>query len=253
MVRAAAGPRRSRVVEALAGEWRRVTAAPFAEIRRRKSAAIPLALGATGLVAVFHVVQQFAWGADLARVLGGVKADIPWWLAVLRTPVSLFVAAPDLPVWGALAQVLVVFGFAELTLGRPRTLVIAYLATLAGTMAARAMIAIGPGHTLGIDAAQGHVLDTGPSAAVVGLVVAIAWVDRAPVLMTLAWGLMIAEMVGKPNLAGREHLIGMAAVLAYVVTADTWRRTREVRDAVEWTAERTSEQNQPQRNPTPTR
>ncbi|MEU8137751.1 hypothetical protein, partial [Streptodolium elevatio] len=226
----------ARTGAALKGEWQRVIAVPFAEVRRRGPRAIPLALASTALVAFFHVVQQFDWGADTTRVLGGVRADLPWWLALLRTPVSLFVPAPDLPVWGALAQVLVVFGFAELVLGRARTLVIAYLATLAGTMAARAMIALGPDRFLGIDDSLGHVLDTGPSAAVVGLVVALAWVCRAPVLMTLVWGLMIAEVAWKPNLAGREHLVGMAAVLVYVALGETWRRGREVREGAEWVA-----------------
>ncbi|NUU23593.1 MAG: hypothetical protein HOV68_19120, partial [Streptomycetaceae bacterium] len=228
----------ARIRDAVADEWRRITAVPYAELRRRGFHAVPLALTATALVAFFHIVQQFAWGQDATRLLGGVRADIPLWLSLVRTPVSLFVPAPDLPVWGALAQVLVVFGAAELTLGRPRTLVIAYAATLAGTMAARAMIALGPDRVLGIDASQGHVLDTGPSAAVVGLVVAIAWADRAAVLMAAVWGLMIAEVAWKPNLAGREHLVGMSAVLAYVATADTWHRTREVRQAVEWTSTR---------------
>ncbi|WTW93124.1 hypothetical protein OG216_06920 [Streptomycetaceae bacterium NBC_01309] len=226
----------ARVGAALKGEWQRVIAVPFAELRRRGPRAIPLALVSTALVAFFRIVQEFAWGADLTRVLGGVRADLPLWLALLRTPVSLFVPAPDLPVWGALAQVLVVFGLAELILGRVRTLVIAYLATLAGTMAARVMIALGPDRFLGIDDSLGHVLDTGPSAAVVGLVVALAWVCRAAVLMALVWGLMIAEVAWKPNLAGREHLVAMAAVLVYVVLGETWRRGREVREAAQWAA-----------------
>ncbi|MCF2529124.1 hypothetical protein [Yinghuangia soli] len=221
---------------AFKGECVRVFVVPYRVLRRRGPAAIPLALVATFLVALFHIVQQFDWGKDLTRILGGVRADLPWWLALLRTPVSLFVPAPDLPVWGALAQVLIVFAIAEILLGRARTLVIAYLATLAGTMAARAMIALGPDRVLGIDPALGHVLDTGPSAAVVGLAVAVAWTERAVILMAVVWGLMIAEVAWKPNLAGREHLIGMAAVLVYVVVADTVRRGREVGDAVEWTA-----------------
>lgn len=234
---AAAGAGAAGAGAALKGEWQRVIAVPFAEMRRRGPRAIPLALVSTALVAFFRIVQESGWGTDLTRVLGGVRADLPWWLELLRTPVSLFVPAPDLPVWGALAQVLVVFAFAEVTLGRVRTLVIAYLATLAGTMAARAMIALGPDRVLGIDDSLGRVLDTGPSAAVVGLVVALAWVCRAPVLMALVWGLMIAEVAWKPNLAGREHLVGMSAVLVYVVTAETWRRGREVREAAEWVAE----------------
>lgn len=51
-----------------------------------------------------------------------------------RTPLSLFAPALDLPVWGALAQILLVFGPAEVRLGRWHTLAVAYPATPAGTV-----------------------------------------------------------------------------------------------------------------------
>ncbi|NUS56121.1 MAG: hypothetical protein HOV66_14875 [Streptomycetaceae bacterium] len=222
----------------LRDEWLRLTASPLAQLRRRGLRAVPLALGATLLVAFFHLVQHVPWGAGLTHDLGGVRADQPLWLALLRTPVSLLVPAPDLPVWGALAQVLIVFGLGELTFGVRRTLFVAYLATLAGTLAARGMVALGPDRFLGIEPRLAHVFDTGPSAAVVGLVVAIAWADRAWTLMAVVWGLMIAEVGWKPNLAGREHLVGMAVVLGYAVASEAWRRGREVRAIVEWTDRR---------------
>jgi hypothetical protein len=89
-------------------------------------------------------VQNQSWGYQFVQDTGAVRAEDPLWLALLRTPLSLFVPALDLPVWGALAQILLVFGIAEICLGRWRTLVIAYAATLAGTLYARVGIWLGP-------------------------------------------------------------------------------------------------------------
>ncbi|MFE2868021.1 hypothetical protein [Embleya sp. NPDC059259] len=197
---------------AVRGEWRRLTAVPVRELRAHGLLAIPLTVCTVLLTLGFWLAWRTAWGGDVVRVLGGVSAGIPLPLALLRTPVSLFVPAPDLPVWGALIQVLILFGLAELDLGARRTLVIAYVATLCGTLSARVMVGLGPDHLLGIDARDGDILDTGPSAAVAGLVVCIAMVRRAPILFVGVWALMIAEVVVKPNLAGREHIAAMTGV-----------------------------------------
>nr|WP_241266061.1 hypothetical protein [Streptomyces boncukensis] len=149
--------------------------------------------------------------------LGGVTADQPWWLALLRTPLSLFVAAPNLPVWGALVQLLVVFGVAELTVGRRWTLGIALAATLAASWYARLGVALGPDvPVLGLPAAEGAVRDTGPSAAVAAVAVFVAYRYRAWVLCGLVSAGMLVEAVAKPNLAGKEHVVavGVALVVA---------------------------------------
>ncbi|MYS83140.1 hypothetical protein [Embleya scabrispora] len=218
---------------AVRGEWRRLTAVPVRELRAHGLSAIPLTVCTVLPTLGFWLAWRTTWGGDLARVLGGVSAGIPLPLALLRTPVSLFVPAPDLPVWGALIQVLILFGLAELDLGARRTLLIAYVATLCGTLSARVMVGLGPDHPLGIDARQGDILDTGPSAAVVGLVVCIAMVRHAPILFTGAWILMVAEVTVKPNLAGREHIAAMAGVTlcAGVYLARQRRRTRLRRPA----------------------
>lgn len=109
-----------------------------------------MTLGAVCLTALFQLVQNQSWGFGPVRNLGFVKADDPLWLALLRTPLSLFVPALDLPVWGALAQVLLVFGIAEITLGRWRTLVIAYVSTLAGTTYARIGVSLDPEGLFGL-------------------------------------------------------------------------------------------------------
>ncbi|MGW1888062.1 hypothetical protein [Streptomyces sp. NPDC001970] len=184
--------------------------------------AVPLTLAAVCLTGLFQLVQNQTWGYRPVQDIGSVRAADPLWLALLRTPLSLFVPALDLPVWGALAQILVVFGISEICLGRMRTLAIAYAATLAGTMYARIGIALGPENPLGLPASDAQVVDTGPSAAVVGLAVHACYRHRAWLTAGLVIVAMVVEILIKNNLAGKEHLAAIAAVL--VVCAGTgWR------------------------------
>ena len=157
-----------------------------------------------------------------------MKAEDPLWVALLRTPLSLFVPALDLPVWGALAQILLVFGIAEICLGRWRTLVIAYVSTLAGTTYARIGISLGPDGLFGLPASDALIVDTGPSAAVVGLAVFVCWRYRAWFTASLVIAAMIVEVLVKNNLAGKEHLAAIAAVLA-VCGLSALRRRRRLR------------------------
>ncbi|MEJ8632390.1 hypothetical protein [Streptomyces sp. MS2.AVA.5] len=187
-------------------EWGPLYATVRDALVTRKWRAVPLTLGAVCLTAVFQPAQQYSWGYGPVRTIGFVRAEDPLWVALLRTPLSLFVPALDLPVWGALAQILLVFGVAEICLGRWRTLVVAYVSTLAGTTYARIGIAVGPDHlggVIGVPAADAQVVDTGPSAAVVGLAVVVcvrfrAWFTAALVVLA-----MVAEVLVKNNLAGK--------------------------------------------------
>ena len=185
-----------------------------------------MTVAAVCLAAVVHVVHHQSWGYRFVEHAGAVRAEDPLWTALARTPLSLFVPALDLPVWGALAQILIVFGIAEICLGRRRTLAIAYLATLAGTLYARVGVALGPDvPLLGLPASDARVVDTGPSAAVVGLAVYVGWRYRAYVTACAVVVAMVVEVLVKENLAGKEHLAAIAAVL--VVCAATavrqWR------------------------------
>ncbi|MGW1751314.1 hypothetical protein ACWCRD_38040 [Streptomyces sp. NPDC002092] len=205
------------VVRTLRGEWQGIVVDPVRQLRRRGLPALFLAFLAAFGVIFFHALAQRPTGAVVVRLLGGVKGDLPLWLALLRTPVSLYVPALDLPVWGGITSLSLAFALAELILGRARTLVVSYATTLAGTLMVRAMLAIGPGWGgLGLPPEVGQVLDTGPSAAVVGLFTYVAVVQRAPIVFALTGGSMVWESIAIPNLAGREHLIavGTAIVLA---------------------------------------
>ncbi|WP_245766746.1 hypothetical protein [Streptomyces colonosanans] len=202
------------IARTLRGEWHSMVVEPVRQLMRRGLSGLLLAFVAAFGVIFFHAIAQRPTGEMAVRVMGGVKADLPLWLALLRTPVSLYVPALDLPVWAGITQLFLAFALAELMLGRARTLALSYATTLAGTLTVRVMIAIGPGWAgLGLPPEAGQVLDTGPSAAVVGLFTYLAVIRRAPVVFTLTGGSMVLESIFKPNLAGREHLIAVGAAI----------------------------------------
>ncbi|MEV6056040.1 hypothetical protein [Streptomyces sp. NPDC052107] len=201
-------------VRTLRGEWHAIVVEPVRRLTRRGVPGLLLAFVAALGVIFFHAIAQHPLGALWVTRLGGVRADLPLWLSLLRTPVSLYVPALDLPVWAGITQLFLAFAWAELALGRARTLAISYATTLAGTLTARVMIAMGPGWWgFGLPHAYGQVLDTGPSAAVVGLFTYLSVVERAPVVFTLTGGSMVWESIAVPNLAGREHLIAVASAI----------------------------------------
>ncbi|MFI1012442.1 hypothetical protein [Streptomyces sp. NPDC020965] len=206
-------------------EWGPLYATVRAALITRRWRAVPLTLAAVALTALCHLAQNqtLGWGYGAVSALGSVRAEDPLWLALLRTPLSVFVPALHLPVWGALAQVLLVFGIAEITLGRARTLIVVYVCTLAGTLYARIGIALGPGGPLGLPAADARVVDTGPSAAVVGLAICVCWRFGARWTGALVVAAMVVEVIVKPNLAGKEHLAAIAAAMALCALPALWR------------------------------
>ncbi|MFJ8040196.1 hypothetical protein ACIRBX_06745 [Kitasatospora sp. NPDC096147] len=216
------------VRRAAVAEWGTLYSTVRAELVRKKFAAVPLATTATLLVLLFSIVQHLPGGERFVTHVGVVKAALPLDVSLLRTPLSLYVPALDLPVWGALAQVFLVFGIAELVLGRRLTLVVAYACTLAGTLFARIGVAIGPDHLFGFPPEVAHVRDTGPSAAVVALAVVIAFRCRAWFTGGLVAAVMIGEAIVLPNLAGLEHVAALVAAAliaaAMEVFGDFWPR-----------------------------
>jgi len=219
--------RADRLARLARAEWGPLYRAVRAGWARRRWRGLVLTLAAVCLTALVQVVQQRSWGRPVVLDLGGVRAEGPLWQALARTPLSPFVPADDLPVWGALAQILVVFGIAELSLGRWRTVAVAYAATLAGTLYARLGVALGPDHPLGLPASDARVVDTGPSAAVVGLAVFAGWRHGAYVTAGAVAAAMAVEVVLEDNLAGREHVVAVvtAGVLC-AVAAVRQRRSR---------------------------
>ncbi|GHH34441.1 hypothetical protein [Streptomyces candidus] len=210
------GPLYARVREALvARTWR----------------AVPMTLVAVCLTLLFQIVQNQEWGYRTVQNIGAVRAQDPLPLALLRTPLSLFVPAPDLPVWGALAQMLLVFGVAEICLGRLRTLFLAYVATLSGTLYARVGVALGPETAIGLPEADRAVVDTGPSAAVVGLALYVCGRYGAHWTAGLVVLAMVVEVIVKPNLAGKEHIAALLGVFLLMLAERAVRGLRERRPA----------------------
>ncbi|MFF4485604.1 hypothetical protein ACFY0F_03775 [Streptomyces sp. NPDC001544] len=203
-------------------EWGLLYATVRGPLLKGRLRAVPMTVGAVCLTAAVQLVQNQPWGCRPIQAVGAVRAADPVWLALLRTPLSLFVPAPDLPVWGALVQILCVFGLAEICLGRRLTLAIAYVATLAGTLYARVGIALGPHHLLGLPPTDAQVVDTGPSAAVVGVAVYLGWRYGAYVTAGGVAAAMLAEVLVKENLAGKEHLAALAGV-GLLCAAETLR------------------------------
>ncbi|MER5253648.1 hypothetical protein [Streptomyces sp. NPDC002855] len=207
-------------------EWGPLYAVVRDGVAERRWRAAPMTLAAVCLTALFQFVQNQSWGYQFVQNIGSVRAEDPLWLALLRTPLSLFVPALDLPVWGALVQILLVFGIAEICVGWWRTLLVGYAATLAGTLYARVGIEWGPGNPLGLPASDARVVDTGPSAAVVGLAVYVCWRYRAWFTVGLVIAVMVAEVFVKNNLAGKEHLAAIAAVLVLCGCSEVLQRRR---------------------------
>ncbi|MGW2748888.1 hypothetical protein [Streptomyces sp. NPDC001450] len=193
-------------------EWGLLYVTVREALLKRRWRAFPMTLGAVCLTALLQFAQNRPWGYQIVQDMGAVQAQDPLGPALLRTPLSLFVPALDLPVWGALAQILFVFGVAEACLGWWRTLAIAYVATVAGTLYARVGIALGPHAPFGLPWTDAQVVDTGPSAAVVGLAVYVSWRYGAYVTAGAVTLAMVVEVLLKENLAGKEHLAALMGV-----------------------------------------
>ena len=195
--------------------------------RERGPAAFPLAIGATTLVGTFAALQHATAGWWLVEHLAGVYQALPLWEILVRLPLSAFAPAPDLPVWGALAQVLVVFALAEVHLGIWRTVVTALGVNALTTLSARVMVLIGFRFLVGTPQVDAYVLDTGPSVIVVALCVYVALHVRTYLLLAITCGALLGEVGLLPNLAGREHLVAIAlGALAYCADKRFSRREK---------------------------
>ncbi|MCO5996068.1 hypothetical protein [Actinoallomurus rhizosphaericola] len=213
------------MITGFVAEARRLTAEPLERLRRGR---LPLAFGSAAAVFLLWSLHFSALGASIVRLISDVSASTPFYLAVLRLPASMYAPAPNLPVWGSLLQVFVVFGVAETYVGRRRTLTVALTATFLCTLSGRIMCYLGPGSIVGLPWISRYVSDTGPSAAVVALVAYLCCVRRAPRTLTILLTSMVTEVTLLPNLAGREHVVaialGLIAALA-VPAADRLRVT----------------------------
>ena len=204
----------------LVGEADRVLRPVLVELRARGPRAIPLALCSAALVAVFALLQHTDPGWWLVEHVAAVYQALPLWLILLRLPLSMFAPAPDLPAWGAVAQVLVVFAVAEIQLGRWRTSLVAVCTNALTTLSARLMWIAGAALGVGTPQIDAYELDTGPSTVVVALSVYVLLRCRAYILLAAIVLAMALETVLLPNLAGREHLVAVVLGLAAYLIGD---------------------------------
>jgi hypothetical protein len=209
-----------RPARALHGELDRVLRPALTRLRAQGLRAAPFALCSAALVAAFALLQHTNAGWSFVEHIAAVYQALPIWLIVLRLPLSMFAPAPDLPAWGAVAQVLVVFGAAEIQLGRWRTLLVAVCTNALTTLSARLMWWAGAMLGVGTPQIDAYELDTGPSTVVVALAVYVLLRRRAYVLLSATVGAMALETVLLPNLAGREHLVAIGLGIAAFLLGD---------------------------------
>ncbi|BAJ31567.1 MULTISPECIES: hypothetical protein [Kitasatospora] len=205
-------------------EWGPLYRRAQARLRARGAAALTLTAVAGGLVLLFATVDESPGGAALVSRMGVVRAAEPWDVALLRFPLSIFVPAIHLPCWTALFLVVLAFGTAELALGPWRSLAVGYTCSLAGTCYARIGVSRPPGHLLHLPAEFAQVRDTGPSAAVVGLGLLVAWRFGARWTALGVALLTTALTVADPELAGYEHLAALATAAALLLADGLARR-----------------------------
>ena len=190
----------------------------FAAWREQGARAGSIAIVGMVLTAAFAIVEHGEFAATVDRI-AGVRQSDRLGLLLLRTPLSIFASAPNLPVWGAIAQVAVVLAIAQAVLGARRTIIVGVGSEFLVNLIVHAMVVKGHASWVGMSA-PAAVLDTGPSVVVVALLWAALIEVRAWRLASLvALGFLI-EVVVEPNLAGHEHMIGLAG--GFVLLWVTW-------------------------------
>jgi len=176
-----------------------------------------LALGPIGAAVTVSVAlwQHYGWAPGALAAWTAESVALPLTMAIIRLPGSLVATAPQLPVWGAVAQVLVVLVLAQAALGIRRTLALTLLAQCVSSGAGRIMAHLGPHTFLGLSPASVALRDTGPSAATVSLAVAVGLTCRARRLTAILVAALITASFLQPGLAASEHLVAIALGFAW--------------------------------------
>ncbi len=127
-----------------------------------------------------------------------------------------------LPAWGAMLQVALAFGISECWLGWRRMIMIAVVTSAVTSMAARVMVFIQSTFSIGTPEIDNWQLDTGPSVAVVALLVYLALRLRTYWIVAVTAVSMGGEAAILPNLAGREHLVAISLGFLTYFVLDVW-------------------------------
>ncbi|WP_370379120.1 hypothetical protein [Catenulispora sp. GAS73] len=196
---------------------------PVREVRTKHLMAIPATLTCVATIGVLWILELIR-PTGLAFVLdvAGVRQGEPIWKLLPQLPLSLFAPAPDLPAWGAMAQVLIAFGIAECWLGWKKMIAIAMITSAVTSMAARVMVYASNWLHIGTPQIDNFQVDTGPSVAVVSLLIYLALRLRTYWVVALTAVSMGGEAAILPNLAGREHLVAISLGIITYFLLDRW-------------------------------
>lgn len=194
-------------------EVRRVAAVVVRRWRQAGFAGFAAAVGLCALVTLVNLLDHHG-GDDWLRMCCAEHDGDPLARWLVRLPGSMIAPAQNLPVWGSLVQIFVVFALAEAAVGRMRAIVVAGIGHMLSTVGARLLMWLGPHYLGGLPGVDRHVLDTGPSAATVALTAYLAVVLRCPILGTVAGVAIGLATLTHSDLAGHEHVIAWAVGLA---------------------------------------
>jgi hypothetical protein len=167
-----------------------------------------LTVGIAALIVLMWALDHTSARTFVATCCGE-RVGAPVRVALLKLPGSLVAPAAMLPVWGSVVQVVMAFGLAEAAVGALRTLAVAATSHVAATMAGRYFVWYAPVALGGLAPSWRSALDTGPSAATVGVAVYLAIVlgcGRIGGALIVAIAITFAA---RSDLAGREHLVAM--------------------------------------------
>lgn len=196
---------------------------PVREVRTKRLMAIPATLICVATIGLLWILEMIRpTGLAFVLDIAGVRQGEPIWKLLPQLPLSLFAPAPDLPAWGAMAQVLIAFGIAECWLGWKKMIAIAMITSAVTSMAARGMVYASNWLHIGTPQIDNFQVDTGPSVAVVALLIYLALRLRTYWVVALTAVSMGGEAAILPNLAGREHLVAISLGIITYFLVDRW-------------------------------
>lgn len=192
-------------------------------LRRRRWCTVSLAAAGSALTVVCALAERVLHDPSWLTDATAERASLPMTIALERLPGSLFAPAPDLPLWGAVAQLALAAAVAQAVCGAARAVGVGLGAHVTATLVARVTLALGPLVPLAMPAATRFVLDTGPSAASLGLAAYVCTRLRCGVVLAMLAAEPVVELCIRPTtLAAHEH--GAAVTIGALVALLSGRR-----------------------------
>jgi len=193
--------------------------------RTRGIAGFSLTIAMSGALVVMSVLDMTLPGRRLVDACCVVRASEPMHAELARLIGSILAPAPHLPLWGAVLQVVVVVGIAEVLLGWRWALAVGLVCHVAATLAAHGMFALGPHHlgAFALPLSMAAERDTGPSALTVGLAGSLVVRERLRGLTVVYLiGLAIATLAAATSVAGVEHLVAAGVGMLLGLASREW-------------------------------